>query len=235
MKGQVWWFRITIAILVVGEGYLLVSGRLAAAYRFTTAPLHTGASPAGPDPEFMHHFLTNVLWIAILAPLGVTVVWLANRDKSVSAGSAYWRAVKTVCVVAWKGAQHPQFDDDVDTLIEEDPLGALMKGLAVAALLPSFFWFSPAPLPHTLRTGLWLALTGSMVGASVYCMERARPFLRRSWHEAQRGRLFRRWWSPYPISYDPPGNRWIDWHWVFVILAGVCWLGGAAEVFRSVP
>ncbi len=235
MKRQMWWFRVAIAIVVLGEGYLVVSGRLAAAYHFTTAPLPTGAMPDGPDPEFFHHFLTNVLWIAFLAPLGVTVVWIANHDKSASAGSAYWRAIKTVFVVAWKGTQDPHFADEAETLIEEDPLGALMKGLAVAALLPSFFWFSPAELPHTPRTALWLGTTGLLIGASVYCLERARPFLTQAWHEAQRGRLFRRWWSPYPISYDPPGNRWIGWHWLFVILAGVCWLGGASVVFQSVP
>src|SRR5205823_3810953 len=114
------WYRIAIAILVLGEGYLVVSGRLAASYRFTSA--------------------------------------------------------------------------------------------AAAALMPSCFWFAAVPIPHTARTAVWLGLTGLLVGASVYCLERARPFLTPSWHEAQRGRLFRRWWSPYPISYDPPGNRWIVWH-----------------------
>jgi hypothetical protein len=224
-----WWFRIAIAILVLGEGYLVLSGRLAASNRHMNAPL-TPSAPGQPDPEFFYDFLTNVLWIAFLAPIGLTVVWLANRDKSVTAGSAYWRAIKTVFVVAWKGTQDPHFADEAETVIEEDPLGALMKGLAVAAVLPSFFWFGPGPgfMPHTLRTALWLGITGLLVGASVYCLERARPFLTPSWHAAQRGRLFRRWWSPYPISYNPPGNRWIVWHWVFLILAAVTWIGGAS-------
>ncbi len=220
-RSRMWWFRIAIAIFVLGEGYLILSGRLADSYRFTTAPELPTARPDGPDPEFFYRFATNVLWIAFLAPLGITIVWRAHHDKSASAGAAYWRALKTVFVVAWKGTQDSQSDDEVDTVIEEDPLGALLKALAVAAVLPSFFWFSPAPLPHTLRTALWLGVTGLMVGASVYCMERARPFLKQSWHDAQRGRLFRRWWSPYPINYDPPGNRWIGWHWLFTILAGV--------------
>jgi hypothetical protein len=102
MRSRAWWFRIAIAILVLGEGYLVISGRLAASNRHMNAPLVPSARPGGPDPEFFYDFLTNVLWIAFLAPLGVTVVWLANRDKSVTAGSAYWRALKQVFVVAWR-------------------------------------------------------------------------------------------------------------------------------------
>ncbi len=220
------WYRIAIAILVLGEGYLVLSGRLAASNRFDAAP-----PAATNDTEFFYHFVTNVLWIAFLAPLGGTVVWLATRDKSATAGAAYWRAIRTVFTVAWKGDAAPPLEEAIDT-VDEDPLGALLKSVAAAALLPSFFWFAKVPVPHTARTAVWLGLTGLLVGASVYCLERARPFLTPSWHEAQRGRLFRRWWSPYPLSYDPPGNRWIVWHWVFMILTGVCWLGGFGFVVR---
>jgi hypothetical protein len=221
------WYRIAIAILVLGEGYLLVSGRLAASYRYM-------GTPSAPEnqAEFFYHFVTNVLWIAFLAPLGATVVWVATRDRSATAGAAYWRAIRTVFTVAWKGDAAVPLEEATDT-VDEDPLGALLKGVATAALLPSFFWFAKVPVPHTARSALWLGLTGALFGASVYCLERARPFLTPSWHEAQRGRLFRRWWSPYPISYDPPGNRWIVWHWVFAILAGVCWVGGFGFVIGS--
>ena len=215
-----WWYRIAIAILVLGEGYLVLSGRLAASYRYMKIP----GAPTD-QTQFLYHFITNALWIAFLAPLALTVVWVANRDKSATAGAAYWRAAKTVFGVAWNGDAAPQLDDVADG-VEDDPFGAFMKGFAAAALLPSFFWFSPAPIAHTLRTAIWLVVTGVLIGASVYCVERARPFLKPSWHEAQRGRLFRRWWSPYPINYDPPGNRWIRWHWVFIVLAGVSWMGG---------
>ena len=134
------WYRIAIAILVLGEGYLVVSGRLAASYRFTSA------APATPsEAEFFHHFLTNVLWIAFLAPLAGTVVWLATRDKSATAGAAYWRAIRTVFTVAWKGDAAPPLEEATDT-VEEDPLGALLKGVAAAALMPSFFWFAAVPI-----------------------------------------------------------------------------------------
>ncbi len=229
MMRRVWWYRIAIAILVLGEGYLVLSGRLAAAYRYMSIP----AAPAN-QTEFFHHFITNVLWIAFLAPLGVTVVWVANRERSATAGAAYWRAMRTLFGVAWKGEAAPQLDDAVDT-VDEDPLGALMKGIAAAVLLPTFFWFSPAPIEHTLRTVVWLGCSGLTIGSSVYCIERARPFLKPSWHEAQRGRLLRRWWSPYPINYDPPGNRWISWHWVFIVLAAVCWMGGFVAFANNAP
>ncbi len=226
---HVWWYRSAIAILVLGEGYLLLSGRLAVSSHYISAP-----PAASNDVEFSRHFMTNMLWIAFLAPLALTVVWVANRDKSATAGAAYWRAVKTVFGVAWKADAVPPLDDVADG-VEEDPLGAFMKGIAAAALLPSFFWFGPAPIPHTLRTATWLVVTGVLIGASVYCVERARPFLKPSWHEAQRGRLFRRWWSPYPISYDPPGNRWIGWHWLFILVAAVCWMGGFVVFANTVP
>lgn len=222
-----WWYRVAIAILVVGEGYLVFSGRLAASYHFMTQ-----APAAANEAEFGYHFLTNALWIAFLAPLGLTVVWIAHRDKAATAGAAYWRAVKTVFGVAWSGERAQPLDDAIDS-VNDDPLAAAMKGLAVAALLPSFFWFGPTWLPHTARTAAWLLLTGVMAGASIYCMERARPFLKASWHEAQRGRLFRRWWSPYPISYDPPGDRWVRWHWLFAILTVLCWLGGGVLAFGA--
>src|SRR5262249_34741242 len=225
----VWWYRSAIAILVLGEGYLLLSGRLAASYRFI------GHDGAGSESEFFYHFLTNVLWVAFLAPLAITVVRLANRDKSATAGAAFWRALKAVCVIAWKGREDPWLRADGEARVEEDPTGALLKGVGIALLMPSFFWFGPAPgfLPHTLRTAAWLGVTGLGIGASVYCAERARPFLKPSWHEAQRGRLFRRWWSPYPTSYDPPGNRWIGWYWLFAILTGVTWLGGGAIAMQA--
>jgi hypothetical protein len=144
------------------------------------------------------------------------------------------RSFQTVFGVAWKGDVAPQLDAASEG-VDEDPVGALMKGIAVAAMFASFFWFGPSPIEPTVRTALWLVLTGVLLGGTIYCVERARPFLRPSWHEAQRGRLLRRWWSPYPISYDPPGDRWIRWHWLLVVLAAVCWLGGFALLPNGVP
>lgn len=225
---RVWWYRVAIAVLLIGEGYLLLSGRLAESYRHMTRPQAPTASPREPDPEFNRAFATNALWIAFLAPLGLTVWRIASRDKAASAGAAYWRAVKTVFVVAWKGeAAYLPEPDAADEVIEEDPLGALLAGLGTAVIIPSFFWFGPAPLRHDMRTGTWLAAVGFFMGASVYCMKRARPFLKESWLEGQRGRLFRRWFSATPNDYNPPGNRWMIAYWIAGIATAVCWIGGA--------
>ena len=227
MKHPVWWYRACIAILVLGEGYLLVSGRLVASYRAIGAP-----TSAGNDAEFFHHFITNVLYIAFLAPFMITLFWLVRRQRVAEPFPAYWNAAKTMFVIAWRGHPHP--DDlapDDDLTIDEDPMRAFLRGLMVAVTLPAFFWFAPVPFPHSPATAVWLLCVGCSAGGAVYCVERARPFLKKGWLERQQGRWFRRWWSQSPSDYDPPGNRWLWAHWIFVVLAGALWLVGAAKMF----
>ncbi|HEV8266006.1 MAG TPA: hypothetical protein VGQ06_13735 [Gemmatimonadales bacterium] len=231
-RGRVWWYRVAIAVLLLGEGYLVLSGRLAASFRHTTEPLPPAAAPSGPNPEFFLHFATNALWIAFLAPLAVTVWRIATRDRAASAGAAYWQALKTVFVVAWQGerAYLPE-PDAADEVIEDDPLRALLAGLATAIIIPAFFWFGPAPLQHDVPTGAWLAAVGCLMGASVYCMQRARPHLKESWLARQRRRFFRRWYSTTPNDYNPPGNRWMIAYWIASVAAVISWVAGGALAF----
>src|SRR5206468_1795633 len=141
-KHPVGWYRASLLVLVMGVGYLLLSGRLVASIRAL-------GNPNMPHDEFFHHFLTNVLWVA-----SVTL----------------------------------------------------------------FFWFSPVFLPHTQRVEIWLAVSGLLMGGTMYCQERSRPYLRPEWLERNRGRFFGPYWTANPANYDRSGKWWVFAHWVLVVL-----------------
>ena len=226
MRHPVWWYRTACVVLVLGVGYLVLSGRLAASMRFMSG----GRAPSS-EAEFFHHFLTNVMWIASIAPFLVTTHWVVTRRKAERTLGSYWDAAKTVFTVAWRrNAMEP---DDAVASVEppsEDSAMALVKGAGIALMVPTFFWFGPAHVAHTARTALWLGATGVWMGSGFYCMERARPFVKPSWLERQRGRFFGRAYTLSPGNYDPPGGRWIWRYYVFAALTAVTWLGGAALV-----
>ncbi len=224
-KHPVGWYRVSLVVLVVGVGYLLLSGRLVASIRAV-------GSPNMPHDAFFHHFMTNVLWVASIMPFFLTSHWLVTRRRAERSFTSYWDAAKTVFAVAWRG--HPLAPEETEPIEEpeSDPLMALLKAGTVAVGLPLFFWFSPVRLPHTQKVEIWLAVSGLLMGGTVYCQERARPYLRREWLERNRGRFFARTWTVNPANYEAPGKGWIVAHWVLSVLLGATWLGGSAWAFR---
>ncbi len=214
------WYRATLAILVFGVGYLLESGRLVASFRAI-------GNPNMPQDEFFHHFLTNLLWIGSIAPFLLTSHWIVTKRRAERSLSSYWDAAKTVVAVAWRG--QPPAPEEIEPIEqpEVDPLMALLKAGATAVGLPLFFWLTPVPLPHTQRVETWLAVAGLLMGGTVYCQERSRPYLRREWLERSRGTFFGQYWTANPANYERPGKWWVFAQWVLVVLLGITWVGFA--------
>ena len=182
--------------------------------------------PAGH--RFFEFWLVDVAQVAVWAPLLLTIHSISRRQPAApDAFRTYWRAIKTLLVVAWKG-RYPGEDVETDGHegLADDPMMALLKALIPAVTLPTFFWFAPFRLfPHSTATAVWLAATGVWTGASVYCVERARPYLKKEWLAAQQGRFFRRWWSNNPADYERPGRKWIVASWIFGVLVVATWVG----------
>lgn len=226
-RPPVWWYRIATTLLIGGVSYLVFSGRLAESLRSFGSAAHEV-----PPEAFDRVFLTNVLWIASIFPFFATVHWLVTRRRAERTMASYWNAARTVVLVAARGAT-PRFDDAVDPAEppEEDRLGAVLKGLAFGLGVPSFFWFAPVPLPHTPPVAAWLVITGLFMGSSVYCIERARPYINRDWLTRQSGRFFGKTYTASPANYDGPGKRWIRFYWVCAVLMMISWLAGGPLAF----
>lgn len=222
MRHPTWWYRVSLGILVLGVGYLLVSGRLIAAHRIWTAP---GNAPESAYPDA---FLVNLLWMACIVPFGATVHWLVTQRRAERRLPAYLDAAKTILVVAWRGAPtYPEAPPEEVEAPPDEPWLALLKGASVAVLVPGFFWFGPAPIGHTTPVALWLGAVGVGMGGSFYCIERARPHVKQSWLEQQRSRFWSRNYTVNPANYEPAGRRWIIAYWVLTALFMVTWLSGA--------
>jgi len=217
-KHPVGWYRASLLVLVMGVGYLLLSGRLVASIRAL-------GNPNMPHDEFFHHFLTNVLWVASVTPFLLTTRWIVTRRRAEKSLASYWDAAKTVVDVARRG--QPPVPEEAEPIEEPeaDPLMALLKAATVAVGFPLFFWFSPVFLPHTQKVEIWLAVSGLLMGGTMYCQERSRPYLRREWLERNRGRFFGQYWTANPANYDRSGKWWVFAHWVLVVLLGITWLG----------
>jgi hypothetical protein len=107
---------------------------------------------------------------------------------------------------------------------DEDPIGALMRGFAASVI----FWITWRVVPFLDHRPPFMTLAvgvGVGIGGLVYCIERAKPFLRdRAAREQRRRSGFETLNVLWTESYAPNGRKWIRGAWTSGVLAGALWL-----------
>lgn len=215
-RHPVWWYRLTIVLILLGIGALLLSRGL------TELPLFgRDWEHRAPDPT---RILGLVLLVAVTCqPFLATVRWLIHRQRRIAGlNLSFWTAAGILIAVAWSGARYreggfPPAEEAVE--LEDDPALALARAATVSCFALWFLWTVPPFLNSMLKVILLGGVT-VLVGVSTYCLERARSYVTKDWLERNATTPISRRYSFRLRDYKPGGRRWLG----FGVLAFVLWL-----------
>jgi hypothetical protein len=105
----------------------------------------------------------------------------------------------------------------------------LVESLGAVVVVPALF-IAAGAFPFRPSTVLWLSSVGALMGASHYCLHRAKEHLTQAWHDSARytPAILRpiRSWSLSLSDYGPEAKPWFWATWVFLALAGFDWILG---------
>jgi len=219
-------YRTVIAIPVLTLAYLVASGRFTSYFQ-----LFASASRGRGDvAAFNSGFVTGLLWVASLAPL-TYAAWDLGREHVAARRLNYELLIGLREV--WKRALglHDETDETARRTEflrppADRPVVALIWGLAVTLLVPTFF-ASFMPQLRTAPALIWLLGTGVLFGIGAYCRRRAAAYLL---DEPGRWDLFREWRLLNSSRYDPAARPFVRAQVVVALVLPIWWLGGGALI-----
>lgn len=218
-----------LALPIVMLLYFVASGGMAEWFG-------AGRGPRPSTSQDWSDFLTSLLWLGSLAPLGFAA-WEIGREHTAARRLNYvvvigLREVVRRALGLADEASEREREEEFARPPRDNPRIALVWGLAVALLVPTFFaWFGWKDL-RTPRMLLWLSGAGMLMGAITYCRRRAMAYLvdepPSRWEDP-----FREWRLLNPDRYAEQGRVFVRWQIAVLLLLPIWWLGGGMVLLSS--
>lgn len=214
-------YRVTIAVALLGCGYVVASGRLAAYIRVFRDALSRSAPPEGD--AFGDLMTTSLVWIGSLAPL-FYASWELGRQHVVGRRLGYASLVGLVYVfrIAFQGRLAAADTQAFAGAPRDDVSRAALWALLLGGLAPVFF-LAGLPSLRTPNGVLWLCVTGALIGAAEFFRRRAAAYLLDEPRDVLRTyRLLN------PARYEPRGRVFVKLQIAAMTALAFWWLGGGA-------
>jgi len=215
-----WLYRAAILLAAGDLVWSIASGRF---HSFAT--FKPGAAP--PPTESV---LTGLIGFLCFAPLLLLAYDLGSQHTTARRlGNAVWRGLLESWRVAWTREDPRERAYEFNEAPDDDSAIAVLTGLGVALVFPTFF-LTAVPGLRSTRGVIWLGGAGLIMGTMAYCYRRAAAYLK---DDPSPWSFFRGWSRLNPERYAPEGRVFVWIQIAGMLVMMFWWLGGGALMIGS--
>ena len=216
------WFRLTVAVSAVTALLLLAGGRvvpLVATIRDAVAMPHS------QDALFGSAALVFLACV-IVVPFPLALLWLRHRTGSKTTQQRLPLLQAVGNLLRSEGESSSTIRKEGSPVVRpvDDPGLQAVRAVTIGLYFGSISWLVELFRPSLLSL-VWAVACGIGMGATLYCLARARPHLSTDWLEGQKDAPVPRRTSVWPEDYDEDGQVWIRRYWIAFVVTVALWIG----------